>query len=175
VGRSPGAALITDILPQQKRLQAVLGGLEITDGVLPSADQIPDGLVLHFGDIDRREILRAHESCELRGIAPVGLDPISGLLGDERRGDHPAGEPFLGEVAIEPVATRAGLVDEDQGVALGLELADELVDVALTSPDATQRDHFCIPLLGGIRHRDRLLMGIQTDVQCARLVFYSWG
>jgi len=115
-------------------LEPVLGGFEIAHGVLTRTGEIPDGLVLDLGDIDR---VRSPERMSRASCAasPVGLDPIPGLLGDERRGDHPAGEPFLGEVAIEPVAAGAGLIDEHQGMALGLELADELVDVALTSTD----------------------------------------
>jgi hypothetical protein len=45
-------ALITDILAQQEGLQAVLGGLEISDGTLSGADQVADGLVLDLGDMD---------------------------------------------------------------------------------------------------------------------------
>jgi hypothetical protein len=46
------SALITDILAQQESLQAVLGGLEISNGALSDADQVADGLVLDLGDMD---------------------------------------------------------------------------------------------------------------------------
>ena len=77
---------VADILAQQEGLEPVLGGLEISDGILTSSGEIPDGLVLDLGNIDRGEVPRTHEAGQLHGIAPVGLDLVAGLLRDERGG-----------------------------------------------------------------------------------------
>jgi hypothetical protein len=95
-----GTAFITDILTQQKGLQTALGGLEIPDGILAGAGQVADGLVLDLGDVDRREIPGAHQPSEPHGITSVSLDTVAWFLRGERRGNHPADEVLLGEVAV---------------------------------------------------------------------------
>ena len=53
---------------------------------------------------------------------------------------HPE-EALLGEIAVQPIAAGAGLVHKDQLSALGVEPADELVDVGLAGPDGTEVEH----------------------------------
>ena len=78
---------------------------------------------------------------------------------------------FPREVPIQPVAARPGLVDEDQRRALRLELADQLVDVALPCADRPQRNHLGAAVLGCVGDGDGVLVDIETDVQgLARLV-----
>ena len=51
VGRAPGGpARIADIMPQQKRFEPELGGLEIPDGIFASPAQIADGFVFDRGE-----------------------------------------------------------------------------------------------------------------------------
>jgi hypothetical protein len=62
VGRPPGGlACIADIMPQQKRVEPELGGLEIPDGVFTRSAQLADGFVCDLWNIDGREVPRAHE------------------------------------------------------------------------------------------------------------------
>jgi hypothetical protein len=58
-GRTPGGlARIADIMPQQKRVEPELGGLEIPDGVFARPAQIADGFVFDLWNIDGREVPR---------------------------------------------------------------------------------------------------------------------
>ena len=109
------------------------------------------------GDVDRGEIRRAMRrvSC----IAPVDLDLVAGLIRDERGGHHPAEEALLGQVAIEPIAAGAGLAHKDQPSALGVDPADELVDVGLAGPGGTEVEHLGVLRIGNIGNRDGLLYG----------------
>jgi hypothetical protein len=62
VGRVPGGpARRADILSQEKRFEAKLGGLAIADGIFTRTTQITDGFVLDRGDLDGGEIPRAHQ------------------------------------------------------------------------------------------------------------------
>jgi len=73
------------------------------------------------------------------------------------------------EIAVEPIAAGAGLVHEHQLSALGVKLADELIDVGLAGRDRTEVEHLGVLRIGNIGDRDGLLMDIQTDVECARV------
>ncbi len=51
-----GPTGIADIMPQQKRVQAKLGSLEIVERIFTRTAQVPNGFVCDRWDIDRREI-----------------------------------------------------------------------------------------------------------------------
>jgi hypothetical protein len=81
----------------------------------------------------------------------------------------PAVVAFLAQIAVEPVATRAGFIDEDQVCGLRWPLADEVINVTLAGADAAEVVDLSIVLFGDIGHRDGLFVDIQTDVECARV------
>lgn len=170
IGRSPGSpALIPGILAQEEGLQTVLGGLAIPDGILTGAGEVTDGLILDRRDIDGRQIAGTHQSGELGHGAAIGFDAIPCVLRDQGRGHDPAAPVFLCEVAVEPVPTGIGFVDEDELFGFGGELSDKLVEVALASADGAQEDHLGVPLCRGIRYGDGFFVDIQTGVPCARV------
>ena len=68
------------------------------------------------------------------------------------------------EIPIQPVATGTRLVHEHQLRALRLQLADQLVDVALPRADRPQRHHLGLPLLRGVGDRDGLLVHIEPHI-----------
>ena len=170
VGRAPGGpARIADIVPEQKRFEPKLGGLEITDGIFTSPAEVADGFIFDLGDIDRGEVTRAHQAGQLDGVTTVGFDAVAGLLGDQRGGDDPAVVAFLRQIAVEPVATGSGFIDKDEVFGFGLQLADELIDVTLAGADGAEVDDLGAVILGDIGHGNRVFVDIHADVECARL------
>jgi hypothetical protein len=138
VGRAPGGpARVADIVSEPEGLKTELGGLKITDGVFTCPAGIANGFIFHLGDIDCGEITRAGQPGQLHGVSAVGFDPIPRFFGNQRWRHHPAVVAFLGQIAIEPGATRAGFVDEDQMVGLRLHLADELINVTLAGANGS--------------------------------------
>ena len=82
VGWAPGGpARVTDILPQEKGFEPKLRGLEIADRLFPCPAQVANRFILHRGDIDGRQVTRAHQAGQFDGVSPVGFDPIPGFLG----------------------------------------------------------------------------------------------
>jgi hypothetical protein len=94
-GTPMGAAGIADIGSQQKGFEPKLGGFEVLGGVLTGAGEIPNGFIFKLGDLDRGEITRAHQACELDGVAAVGFDAITGLFRDPRGRHDPARMTFF--------------------------------------------------------------------------------
>lgn len=86
------------------------------------------------------------------------------------RGDHPAGETSLAQVAIQPISAGARLVDKEELFSFALEFADEFVDVALAGADRSERDDFAAWLRANVGDRDGLLVDIQTDEKCVRVL-----
>lgn len=71
------------------------------------AGEITNGLIFHLGNIDRREVTRAHEPCQLHGVATVGFDPVANFFRNQGRGDDPTDTAFFREIPVEPGATGA--------------------------------------------------------------------
>src|SRR6266568_2741633 len=106
---------------------------------------------------------------QLHGIAAIGLHSITRFLGNLRGGHDPALEILLREIPIQPVPTRPRFVGQGQPLALGLQLPTQFVDSTLPGPNRAEGDTFGLPVLGHIRHCNRLLMDSQTDEKCATL------
>jgi hypothetical protein len=97
-------------------------------------------------------------------IPPVGLDPITGLARDQRRGDDDASVPCCAQVPLNAVAARPGLIAEPQFVPAAGQLRSQRRHRRGSIRDLAVLAHLT-PLAGfGKRHRNRLLVHIQTDV-----------
>ena len=171
VGRAPGGpAGITDVLPQEKGFEPKLRGLEIADGIFTRPAQVPNRFILNLGDVDGREVTRAHQAGQFDGVSSVGFDPIPWLFGDQRGRDDPADMAFFCEIAVEPIATRAGFIDKDEVRAFGLQPTDELIDVTLSCTDVPEGDDLRVVVLSDRGDGNRVFMDIQSDVERARLM-----
>jgi len=103
------------------------------------------------------------------GVSTIGLHLVARPLRNQGGGDDPAVQTLAGEVSMQHVPARARLVGEDQLRGLGVEPADELVDVGLTGPDRTHVVGGIVSMSLGVGDRDRVLVNIQTDEKRSRL------
>ncbi len=116
VGAAPGADSRRRVdRPAQQELGEPVACPQLVGlGIVAGTDEIAQRLTRLVGDPDRCEVAAAQQSGELGRVAPVGLDPVAGLGRDERRGDDDALDAERGELAVERVAGRAGLVGDAQ-------------------------------------------------------------
>jgi hypothetical protein len=98
-------------------------------------------------------------------VTAVGFDAVAGLLWDERRRDDPACVPFVAQITREPIAAGASFVDEDERMAFGLELADELVEVTLVRADRAEVDDLRAMVLGHVGDRNRLFVDLHSNTK----------
>jgi hypothetical protein len=157
-------------MPEQEGLQPKLSGFEITNGVFASAGEVADRFIFHLGNIDWGQITRAHQPRQLHGVAAGGFHPVARLFRNQGGGDDPAAMSFLGQITIEPVATRSCFIDKDEVFGLGLQFADEAIDVDMSCAGGAEVDDVRIMILRDVRHSNRLFVDIQSDVKRARLV-----
>jgi hypothetical protein len=144
-----GPAPVAAIMPEQKGVEAVWGVFEIADGVFTRAGEIATG--------------------EWHGISAVRLDPVARFLGDQRRCHPPTVVPFCGQIAGEPGATGTRFIDEDEVCGLGLPLTDKVIEITLAGAKASQDHALGAVSLRPIGHRNRVLVDIHADEECARL------
>jgi hypothetical protein len=83
---------------------------------------------------------------------------------------HAVARPaFLGQLAMQAIATRAGLVHTPQLSGLALQATQEAIDVDLARPDLSPKHRRLGPPARGMRDGDRILVDIQPDKQRSRL------
>jgi hypothetical protein len=171
VGWAPGGpAGVTAILPQEKGFQPQRRGLESAARLCTRPAQIPTRFLRNLGDVDGRQVTRAQQAGQCDGVSPGGVDPVAWLVGEQRGRDAPADLAFVRAIAGEPIATRAGFIDQDKVRACGLPPTDELSDVTRSCPDVAEGDDLRAVVLHDRGDGHRVLMDIQTDVECARLL-----
>jgi hypothetical protein len=154
---------------EQEGLEPARGVLKITDGIFPRTGEVTHGFLCDLGDRDRREVTRAGPSGQVHRGPAVGCDAIAGFVGNQRRGHHPAGIAFVGQLAGEPGAPGASRRDEDQMSGLRLHLADELIDGTLAGAQSSEGHHLGAVILSPVGSRDGVFVDFHANEECARL------
>jgi hypothetical protein len=169
VGRAPiGLAGVSAIVSEPTGVEAQLGVLAITEGLFTRPGEITKRFICHGGDLDGSEIPRAGQSGPLHRVPTVGCDPVAGLLGNQRGGDHPAVVTLFAEIPVEPVATGAGCVDEAQMWSLRWHRTDEVITITLAGPNGSHVGHLGAMILSPRGHSDRIRVDIHAHEACAR-------
>jgi len=96
--------------------------------------------------------------------------PVRVPLTDHQRAmrAYHAVESSFDEVPVESVATGASFVDNADMVSLRLNAFAQSIDICLQRSDLAQQFH--VAHIDRVRHRDRLLVNIQTDKHSAIVV-----
>lgn len=162
-----------DIVPpesQQEGLQAELRILEGEPRGVARPTEVADRFVVDGRHVDGREIPIAEQPRELDRVTPVGLDLVARFLGNQRRGDDVTAEAAPGEMAMQPVPARAGLVGEHQVRRLALQTPDHLVEIRLARPNRADTHGRVGRLALRVRDGDRIPVGVETDEKRSRLL-----
>src|SRR5262249_35377509 len=105
VGRAPVSRLSPDPAVAKKELhKSVPLARAVLDEVLSAPNEIPHRLALLGRDVDRGELARSVESCELSGVALIGLHAVAGAARNESGCDHVAVDAHPLELAAHFVA-----------------------------------------------------------------------
>ncbi len=108
----------------------------------------------------RGQITGAVTARQLQSIPPVGLDPVPGLLRNQRRRHHIALDSQLRQLPVQYEARRAGFIAGSQMLGR-TKLADELADRIFAVGDRAQAANLAIRF--GYCNSYRFGMDIQTQ------------
>jgi hypothetical protein len=156
-------------MPPHEGCASPRGRLPVSPGLFPRPTQGADRCIVDGRHLHRGEVPRAQEPGQWHGVTPVGCDPVARLCGPQRGSDHPAESVFLGQRPREPISTRAGFVDQDQGCSLRWALAHQRVDGTLPRAKRAEGKDRSVVLVGNLGQSTRVLMPIHADVKRARL------
>jgi hypothetical protein len=138
-------------------------------GGISGPTQIADGFIVDGGHVHGRQVPRTEEPRQREGIAPIGLHFVARLLGNQRGRDHVAGKALAGQVAVQVIAARAGLVGEYERRRLALQPSNQFVEIALACADRTEKHGRVRALSLCVRDGDGILMNVQTNEKRCRL------
>ncbi len=109
----PGPSLpvgVDDPLTQQQFRQPMPCSHQIDPAVLARPDQIARRLLRNARHRDRGDLTQAQQPSQMRGVAGVGLDPITGRALQLRRRRDDAVDPSSHQHPKQPEARRPGLI-----------------------------------------------------------------
>ena len=144
---------------EQELAQAMPGPGLVDHHVRPRPTQVPDGLFGHARHPHRGQLAGTEQQRHASSVPAIGLDPVTGAGGDQRRGDHLAAHPRTAQRARQLVAGRAGLVARPYPPR-GLEAADEAADRLVVGRDLV--DH----RPDRVRLEQRSRDGVLVHVHC---------
>ncbi len=148
---------------QQKAFQAVARPALLFHGRSAGADQVAHGFILLVGYVDAGQFPGPIKARQLIGIAPVGLDAIGSLLGDQRRGNHLTVNALAAQVPANDEAARTSFVDQTQlHVVLGELFAQFIDGIQGAADDAVAADFSGV--LGRDGYRDGFFVDVQANV-----------
>jgi hypothetical protein len=150
-------------------VESTRGVRKIAEGIFTGPSAVSYGFIFDCGDIDPGEITRARQPGQWPGVPAVGFAAVTGLLGNECGGHHPAVIACFRSIPGEPGATGASLIDKAQRWGFRWHLAEALIDVTRTCADGLKGDDLGAVLLSEIGDRNRVVVDIPSEVQRARL------
>jgi hypothetical protein len=154
---------------QENGCETRLGRLKIAPRLFPATAQVADGFVLDLRDIDRGESARAPQAGPLDRITTGRVDPIAGLVREQRGGHHPADVAVRGERAGGPIPPWPRFIDKDRLLAVGRQFPDALVAIAWARTDGAEGEALSMVFVGDRGDGHRVLMAIHPDGERARL------
>jgi hypothetical protein len=120
-----GLALVAEAVAQEKAFETVTATAMIIDGVGASAAEVANGLVGGLGDVDGGQLAGAQETGQAAGIALVGFEGRTRLLGNERGSGDQTGDFELLEATRDTKTAGPGFVSDLQD-GIGMSLADAI-------------------------------------------------
>lgn len=165
-----GAAFVAAPEPEQEGLQPELRVPECQPRGIPRPAEVPDRFVVDRRDVHRRQIAGPQEARELGRVPAVSLDPGARLPRNQRRGDDLTAEAAGGQVPIQAIPARAGLIREAEVGRLALEPAQELRQVGVARANVADEDGRIGRVALGVGHGDGLFVDVESDEKRRRLL-----
>jgi hypothetical protein len=170
VSRAPrGPTRVAPIVSAEERVAPARGSREIPDGIVTRPGEVATGVICDRGDSDRGEIPGAQESSQVQSLTAVGVHAVARLLRNQGGGHDPARIAFCSQVARAPVPTGTRFIDTGEVLGLGWARADAVIEVTRPRAHGPERGDLSPVIVGDRGDRDRVLMDIHANRECARV------
>ena len=104
--------MVVTAMTQEKARELLTGLTQTADGRKTCAYEIADRLMTWIRNPHSGQFTGTMQLGQVDRIPPVGLDPISRLTWDQRRSHDNATMPSQGQLPLNAIAARAGLITE---------------------------------------------------------------
>jgi hypothetical protein len=157
------AAGVNPAVAQQEGQELLAFAAQIVRCRIACPDQIAHRLVNRVGHPHPGQLAGPMQPRQRHRIPPVGLDPFSRPLWDQRRSDHQAGVPQSLDLPIQPVSGRPRLIAEMQLAIAAGQLADQPLHRFRRTRHFAEKAHLATAPAIGDRHRMLGLRHIERD------------
>ncbi len=169
VHQRPRRPIVVTAMPQEKARELLTGLTQTADGRKTCAHEIADRLMSWIRNPHSGQFTGAMQLGQVDRIPSVGLDPISRLAWDQRRSNDSATMPSQGQLSLNAIAARAGLITESKLAPGARQLRCQSVQGRRRVRDLAILAHVLVRVSLRKRDRDRILVHVKAHV-CDRFL-----
>jgi hypothetical protein len=151
-------------MTQQEARELLTGLTQTADRRQTGAHEIADRLMSLIGNPYGGQFTGPMQLGEVDRIPRVGLDPIPRLVRDQRRSHDDAAMPGQGQLPLNAIAARSGLITEPKLAPSARQFRRQSVQGRRLVRDLAVLAHVVPPGRLGKRNRDRLLVHVKAYI-----------
>jgi hypothetical protein len=160
----PCWSMIAMTMTQQEAGELLTSLTQTATSRQTGAHEIADRLMGRIRNPDRRQFARPMQLGQVDRVPPVGLDPIARLARDQRRSHDDAIMPSEGQLPLNAIAARSGLVAERKRASATRQLRHQSAQGRRCVRDLAILAHVVPPARLSNRDRDRILVHVKVDI-----------
>ena len=151
-------------MAQEKARELLTGLAQTADRRQTGAHEIADRLMSLIGNPYGGQFASPMQPGQIDRIPPIRLDPISRFARDQRRSHDDATMPSKGQLPLNPIAARSGLITEPKLVPSARQFRSQSLQSRRRVRDLAILAHVLAPARLGKRDRNRVLVHVKADI-----------
>ena len=151
-------------MAQEKARELLTGLAQTADRRQTGAHEIADRLMSLIGNPYGGQFASPMQPGQIDRVPPIRLDPISRFARDQRRSHDDATMPSKGQLPLNPIAARSGLITEPKLVPSARQFRSQSLQSRRRVRDLAILAHVLAPARLGKRDRNRVLVHVKADI-----------
>jgi hypothetical protein len=164
VHQRPRRPIVVMAMAQQESRELLTGLAQVANSRQTSAHEIADRLMSLIGNPDGGQFTGPMQLGQIDRVPPIRLDPISRFARDQRRSHDDAAMPGEGQLPLNPIAARSGLITEPKLAPAARQLRRQSLQSRRRVRDLAILAHVLAPARLGKRDRNGVLVNVKANI-----------
>src|ERR1700735_3509264 len=164
VHQRPRRSMVVTAMTQEEARELLTGLAQTADRRQTGAHEVADRLMSLIGNPYGGQFASPMQPGQIDRIPPIRLDPISRFARDQRRSHDDATMPSKGQLPLNPIAARSGLITEPKLVPSARPFRSQSLQSRRRVRDLAILAHVLAPARLGKRDLNRVLVHVKADI-----------
>src|ERR1700678_4314965 len=164
VHQRPRRSMVVTAMTQEEARELLTGLTQTAARRQTGAHEIADRLMSLIGNPYGGQFASPMQPGQIDRVPPIRLDPISRFGRDQRRSHDDATVPSKGQLPLNPIAARSGLITEPKLVPSARQSHSQSLQSRRRVRDLAILAHVLASARLGKRDRNRVLVHVKADI-----------